>query len=175
MPEPCFLGDQGDYFQKHNPFVYFDSIRMDQKNCKDRVVPLTSLQADIDSGALPHLLFISPNICNDSHDCTLEAADTWLKDMMETLIPPLHASGDEYLIVLTFDEAQKPPLLLRLFERGGGRVSTILYSPLVKSGFEDSTQYNHYSLLKTISAAWKLPYLGHAADPGTLLITRPWK
>ena len=34
-------------------------------------------------------------------------------------------------------------------------------------GRVDSHFYNHYSLLKTIEAAFDLPYLGHAADPGT--------
>jgi hypothetical protein len=29
------------------------------------------------------------------------------------------------------------------------------------------TTSNHYSLLKTIEAAYDLPYLGHAADPST--------
>jgi hypothetical protein len=54
-------------------------------------------------------------------------------------------------------------------------VPVVLYSPLVKKGFEDSARYNHYSLLKTISAAWGLPYLGHAADSDNILITAPWK
>jgi hypothetical protein len=44
-----------------------------------------------------------------------------------------------------------------------GRVATVLISPSVKKGFEDMTAYSHYSLLKTISAAWKLEELGHAS------------
>jgi phospholipase C len=34
-------------------------------------------------------------------------------------------------------------------------------------GVTDDTFYSHYSLLKTIEAAFHLPYLGHAADPTT--------
>jgi len=34
-------------------------------------------------------------------------------------------------------------------------------------GRVDNHFYNHYSLLKTIEAAFDLPYLGHAADPST--------
>jgi hypothetical protein len=45
----------------------------------------------------------------------------------------------------------------------------------VKAGFQDATPYSHYSILKTISEAWGLPYLGHAADTETSLITAPWK
>ena len=34
-------------------------------------------------------------------------------------------------------------------------------------GVQDSRFQSHYSMLKTIEAAFGLPYLGHAADPTT--------
>jgi phospholipase C len=177
MPAPCFIGDQGEYFQKHNPFVYFDSIRLDPGRCEQNVVPLTALSEDIEARSLPDFIFITPNICNDAHSCSLETADTWLAGMLTDLIPALDAdaAGEPYLLVIMFDEAQKTNLVRRLLEPGGGRVPVILYSPLVKKGFEDPTFYNHYSLLKTISDSWGLDYLGHAADAGTLAIRAPWK
>jgi hypothetical protein len=176
MPEPCFVGDQGQYAQKHNPFVYFDGVRLNQKRCEQSVVPLTELKKDIEAGSLPNFLFITPNMCNGSHDCPLNVTDAWLADLMATLTPELDETGEPYLIVAMFEEAQRPDDLLgKLLEKGGGRVPVVLYSPLVKSGFEDSAPYNHYSLLKTISAAWGLSYLGHAADNDNILITAPWK
>ena len=175
MPEACFVGDQGQYVQRHNPFIYFDDIRLNQRRCEQSVVPLTELHKDIEARALPNFLQITPNLCNDSHDCQLTVADAWLADLMATLTPALDQTGDPYLVVVLFDEAQRPDGLPKLFEKGGGRVPVVMYSPLVKSGFEDSTHYNHYSLLKTISAAWGLSYLGHAADNDTILITEPWK
>jgi hypothetical protein len=57
----------------------------------------------------------------------------------------------------------------------GGRVATVLVSPQVKENFKDDTPYSHYSLLKTISAAWGLEFLNHAADDATALIVAPWK
>ena len=51
----------------------------------------------------------------------------------------------------------------------------VIYSPQVKNGFEDPTPYTHYSLLKTISEAWGLQYLGHAAEDNHVLIIAPWK
>ncbi len=33
MPESCFLGDKANYVQKHNPFVYFDAIRLNASRC----------------------------------------------------------------------------------------------------------------------------------------------
>src|SRR6266545_2919283 len=64
MPEPCFIRDTDKYALKHNPFVYFDPIRLDVARCVRSVVPLTDLQSDIDSGTLPNFIFITPNICN---------------------------------------------------------------------------------------------------------------
>ena len=176
MPEPCFVGDQGLYAQKHNPFMYFDDVRLNRQRCQQSVVPLTELQKDIEANSLPNFLFITPNLCNDSHECGLDVADAWLADTMATLTPALDNTGEPYLVVVLFDEAKRPDDILgKLLESDGGHIPVVLYSPFVKKGFEDNTRYNHYSLLKTISAAWDLSYLGHAADNENVLITAPWK
>jgi phospholipase C len=175
MPEACFVGNQGQYAQRHNPFIYFDGVRLNQSRCEQSLVPFTELKKDIDAGSLPNFLFITPNLCNDSHDCSLDVADAWLANLMSTLAPALDKTGEPYLVVVLFDEAERAKGFGQLLASGGGRVPVVLFSPLVKKGFEDSTSYNHYSLLKTISAAWGLSYLGQAADQSNSLITAPWK
>jgi hypothetical protein len=94
---------------------------------------------------------------------------------MDKLYPVLESSGDPFLIILTWDEGQTDHSCCGLPDPAGGRVATLLISPQVKPNFQDETPYSHYSLLKTISAAWNLPYLGHAADAETSLITAPWR
>jgi phosphatidylinositol-3-phosphatase len=176
MPKPCYVGDTATYVQKHNPFIYFDPIRLDTLRCEQSVVPLDQLDVDLNSGSLPDFLFISPNLCYSAHDCALELADAWLKTILGRLVPALDATGEPYLIVLTWDEGQTNHSCCGIpSEEGGGRIATILISPQAKSNFQDDTPYTQYSLLKTISAAWGLPYLGHAADDSAALITRPWK
>jgi len=175
MPEPCFMGSTLRYAQRHNPFIYFDSIRLDSERCRQNVVPLTQLDADLALNDLPDFIFISPDICYSSHDCDLDLADTWLKGQMDKLYPVLESSGDPFLIILTWDEGQTDHSCCGLPDPAGGRVATLLISPQVKPNFQDETPYSHYSLLKTISAAWNLPYLGHAADAETSLITAPWR
>ncbi|MFN8414231.1 MAG: alkaline phosphatase family protein [Anaerolineales bacterium] len=174
MPDPCYQGDTLRYVKKHNPFMYFDSIRFNETRCTNSVVPLTQLDVDIAANALPNFIFITPDICYSAHDCTLDLADGWLKDQMEKIYHALDATGEPYLIVVTWDEGQGTHSCCGLPEAAGGRVATILISPQVKTAFKDSTPYSHYSLLKTISEAWKLPYLGHAADTETTLMTAPW-
>ena len=175
MPEPCFLGSTNLYAQKHNPYIYFDPIRLDPERCARTIVPLTALQTDIAANALPNFMFIKPNICNDSHDCSLDVSDAWLTNLLGTLIPGLDATGQTYFVAMLFEEGQGEHTCCGLPEPGGGRVPMVIYSPQVQNGFEDPTPYTHYSLLKTISEAWGLPYLGHAAEPNHVLITAPWK
>lgn len=174
MPEPCFLGDRYPYAQKHDPFIYFDPIRLDEARCKKYVVPLSDLQGDIDANQLPDFSFIVPNLCNSGHDCKLDVVDSWLTSLLNNLLPALDATSQPYLVVLTWDEGQGSHSCCGLPAQAGGRVATVLISPQAKHGFQDETPYTHYSLLKTISAAWGLEYLGHAADQSNLLIEKPF-
>lgn len=175
MPSPCFLGSRGDYAQKHNPFVYFNSVRQNAGRCSTDVVPLSNLNADLAAGVLPNFIFITPNLCNDAHDCPLATADDWLKEWLPRVIAPLDAAGKPYLLILTWDEGQGDHSCCGLPEQAGGRIATVLVSPQARSGFRDETPYSHYSILKTISVAWGLPLLGHAADADTPLIVASWQ
>jgi hypothetical protein len=175
MPEPCFQGDTLRYVRKHNPFIFFDPIRLDTERCQRSIVPLTQMDADIAANALPNFIFITPDICYSAHDCTLDLADGFLKQQMDKLFPALESTGEPYLIILTWDEGQGNHSCCGLPELAGGRIATVLISPQAKENFQDDTPYSFYSILKTISEAWGLPYLGHAADSEAALITAPWK
>lgn len=176
LPHACYKGNSsGKYAIKHNPFLYFDAIRNDQTRCRRSVVPLNRLDTDLKEGQLPDFAFIVPDLCHSSHDYELKVTDTWLGRIVDSIMNS-PAFDQNSLLVLTFDEGTTN-------EGGngtalpakGGRVATALISPLVKKGFEDATPYSHYSLLKTISVAWKLEELGFASHPATNLITLPWQ
>jgi len=160
---------------RHNPFVYFDSIRQDPVRRLRGIVPLTQLGEDLKQNRLPELVFIMPNLCHSSHDCGLEVADLWLGWVVESILGS-PAFDPNSLLVLTFDEGitslgrcgSQP-------QGGGGHIATVLISPLVKPGFQDPTPYSHYSLLKTIEAAWGLEELGRTSDPSHNMIIQPWQ
>lgn len=175
MPLPCFVGSTAAYAQKHNPFIYFDPIRLDEERCKRSIVPLEQLDLDLAEGTLPNFVFITPNLCYSAHDCAIELSDAWLSSLVGRLVPALDATAEPYLIVLTWDEGQGNHSCCGLPPEAGGRIATILISPQARSNFQDDTPYSHYSLLKTIAEAWGLPYLGHAKDDAVSLILRPWK
>jgi phosphatidylinositol-3-phosphatase len=175
LPEPCFEGSTSTYAKKHNPFIYFAPIRTDTARCNRTIVPLTELYTDLAQNTLPDFVFITPNICNDAHDCSLDIADQWLRKLNVKLLDYLNKSGEPYLMLITFEEGQGNSSCCGLPAKAGGRVPTVLVSPQVKAGFQDDTQYTHYSVLKTISEAWGLPYLGKAAEEQNVLIEKPWK
>jgi acid phosphatase len=175
MPDPCYAGSTMRYLQEHNPFVYFDSIRLDAGRCQRSVVPLAQLDGDLALNDLPDFMFIAPDICYSSNTCDLPLADAWLKEQIDKLYPVFESSGEPFLIILTWDEGTSNLSCCGLPQPAGGRVATVLISPQVKQNFKDETPYSHYSILKTISEAWGLPQLGHAADEATNLIAAPWK
>ncbi len=169
MPVPCFVGNIGQYVQMTNPFIYFDSIRLDATRCDRSIVPLTQLDQDLAANALPNFVFIMPDKCDSGHDCSADTADTWLNDMVAKL-QASPALGQNNLIMITFDEGMKHEATLKT----RGQVATLLISPLAQAGFNDSNAYTHYSLLKTILAAWDLPDLGQTQLSSTALIEAPW-
>ena len=159
MPEqPCFVGDSQKYKQKHNPFIYFDHVRFNPERCR-QIVPLTQLDADLQSNALPDFVWITPNICNDMHDCGVDIGDNWLKDWVPKILAST-AWQNQGVLFITFDEGES--------DRGcctyaaGGQIDTLVISPLVWSGFTSDVAYDHYSLLRTIEEAWGLPLLRNA-------------
>lgn len=175
MPWHCSMTDPfNQYVLKHNPFLYYSSILNDKERCSKHVVDMDDLEEDASEGNLPNFIFVTPNVCSDGHDCPLATADTWLGEFMPSLIEPLQKESDNYLIVITWDEGETNKSCCGLPPEAGGRIATILVSPQAKSGYQDSTPYTAYSLLRTISEGWGLPLLGHAGDDANVPIIAPW-
>ena len=167
MPSPCFVGDAYPYAQKHDPFIYFDDVRTNPRRCQN-IVPLTQLQSDLASGTTPDFVWITPNLCNDMHDCSTGTGDSWLS----TVVPRILASDawqQGGVLFITWDEGTSNDGCCQYAT--GGRVATLVISPLGKSQYQSSAPYDHYSLLRTIADAWHLSEPGHAASSSTSPLT----
>ncbi len=195
--DPCQHGKDGcnQYATKHNPFVYFHSIKPD--DCSANDVPLDQLKSDLDKvETTPNLSFIVPNLCNDGHDhdpttgkCAdgttdggLVAIDAFLRQEVP-LIMTSNAYMQDGMLIITFDEAETDgdhadaqPCCGELakpntatpggFGLGGGKVGAVIISPFVKPGSQDSHPYNHYSLLRSLETLFGLKlHLGYADKP----------
>jgi PKD repeat protein len=192
MPNACDHSSQRGnptdlnyYVGKHNPAASYSSLPVGAPtagDCPGFDVPMGTtttgaLQADVQAGTLPTFAEVTPGLCNDMHllptgvagcpNPTL-AGDTWLSTWI-----PLITAGPDYqagnlVIDVAWDEG-----------RGGSAgddcvarstvdclVPNLVISPYTPH-VVSSTTFSHYSLLRTTEHLLGLPYLGHAADPGT--------
>lgn len=165
VPRPCFGGaEAGGYAKKHDPFMYYDAVAGSPSRCRD-VVPFSRLTHDLLRGALPAYSFVSPNLCNDTHDCGVAQGDRFLSHLVPAL---LRSVGPHGYLVLTWDEGSSDAGCCG--GSRGGRVATIVAGPDVRAGARTDRPVDHYGVLATIEDSLGLPRLGAAKDPvhGTL-------
>jgi len=173
LPGACFQGAAaGGYAKKHNPFIYFDDIARSPGRCS-RLVGFSQLAADLRRGRLPTYAWISPNLCDDGHDCGVAGSDRFLARTGPAL---LHELGPHGFLVLTWDEGSSDRGCCGGVARGG-QIATILAGPDVRRGVRESSPVDHYGTLGTIEEALGLPSLAGATDPSsgrpTGLFARP--
>ncbi len=160
MPRPCFRGaGAGRYVKRHNPFMYFPTIASNPRLCK-RVVPAGRLDADLRRHALPAFGWLSPDLCDDGHDCGIAGADSYLARLVPRIMRQL---GPEGSLIVTFDEGASEQRCCRPFETGGGgHVATIVAQPGRPAGHRTDWTYSHYSLLAGLERRFGLPRLREA-------------
>ena len=138
-------GDVGKYARKHNVFALLSDVANDSTQRRN-VVPFTQFATDVANGTLPDFSNIVPNLCNDAHDCSLDTADTWLRNNIAPLLasPTFQRDG---LLIITFDEAGSDN------SHGGGRIAWFVVSPKARTGYQSTTLYQHESTLRLILEA----------------------
>jgi phosphatidylinositol-3-phosphatase len=148
MPTPCFVGDAYPYAQKHDPFIYYNDIRTGAA-CNN-IVPYSALGSDLASASTtPNYVFITPNLCDDTHDCAIGTGDQWLSQNVPAILQSPAFTQQKSALFITYDED----------ENGANQVLTLVITNAavnVPAGYRSSVAYNHYSLLKTVEWAWGL-------------------
>src|SRR5439155_1479474 len=139
MPASCATSDAYPYAVKHNPFVYYNDIRTNASRCQSHVVPFTQLSTDLRSASTtPSYAWITPNMCNDMHDCSIATGDAWLKAQVPAILSSPAFTSQHSLLALTWDEDDFT---------GTNQVEFVLAGSQVKTRYVSSTGYDHYSLL----------------------------
>jgi phosphatidylinositol-3-phosphatase len=174
------------YAAKHNPFVYFKRIQdgRDRDDSLKNVAPFEGhggLFDDLGSGRVPSFSFIAPNQCNDQHGrgnagpfCNFDPNDDGSQGglnpaliyqgdvTVQKLVTAIHRSRawreEKSAIVVVWDEndySQAP---------NTNQVVIIIDTNYGDHGISSGRRYTHFSLLKTMEAAFRLPCLNHACD-----------
>jgi acid phosphatase len=114
-------------------------------------VPFSKLASDLKSvTTTPNYAFITPNLCNDMHNCSITQGNNWLAANVPTILNSKAFTTQNSLLIITWDEG----------EETSNHIPTILIGSNIKKNYHaSSTQYNHYALLHTIEQAWGLPTL----------------
>jgi len=147
MPSNCDLADAYPYAVKHDPAAYYTGIRT---ACQTLDVPLASTP-DISAA----YTFVTPNICNDMHDCSVSTGDNWLSTFLPKILGSSAYTSGSTAIFVTWDEDDSS---------ASNHIATLVIAPSVPTATSVSTMFNHYSMLRTTEELLgSSTYLGNAA------------
>jgi hypothetical protein len=168
MPVPCFRGvSHGTYAKKHDPFMYVSHLADDPTRCQ-RVVPYNQLLPDLTSGSAPPFLWVTPDLCDDGHDCSTAIMDAW---MARNLEPVLASSWfrDHGVVIVTFDEGTSGASCCN--GAHGGRIATIVVAQGAPGALRSTLPVDHAGTLATIEDLFGVAHLRDAACPCAGVLT----
>lgn len=153
MPSPCTLSSSGKYAVKHNPAAYYVG-QTDRAACQHDDVPFDRFVADLGSGTLPAFSLVTPNLCDDTHDCGVATGDRWLASWAAHLLASGAYATGRTVVFIVWDEYTPMPF--------------VAVAPSVVPGTVVGVAVDHYSLLRTTEELLGLSLLGHAATAVSL-------
>jgi hypothetical protein len=174
-----------------DPFLYFRSVTSNP-SCAEENVGIGQLSKDLASASTtPSLSYIAPDPCEDGDTGACGSGLPGAEGFLRKVVPEIESSAaykEGGMIAIAFDQAPQsgtgaddsgccatpkypnlpastPTTTATGEPVGGGRVGLLLISKYVKPNSSYVTgQYNHYSLLASIEALFKLQALGYAGN-----------
>ena len=152
MPSDGYTGcSSGTYRRKHNAAPDFTNVPASSN------VRFSTFPSSANYSTLPKVSFVTPDMCNDMHDCSVSTGDTWLKNKMDAYAQ--WAKTHNSLLIVTFDEDNSS---------SSNHIFTTFVGAQVKVGSYSET-INHYNILRTIEASQGLPGINNAASKSPIL------
>jgi hypothetical protein len=129
------------YMRKHVPWADFTNIPA--SDSRPYTKPLSKPPT--------RFTWITPNMCNDMHDCSIATGDTWAS----TNLPKLIAWDQKHngVLILTFDENDGS---------AGNQIPTILMGNVNPGQY--SQTINHYNVLRTIENIFGIAPIGASSS-----------
>src|SRR3989454_3569557 len=165
-----------DYVAHHDPFVYFGNVVNNSTRCS-LVVPsgssggatscgasvttsvISNMVADL-NGTAPNFSWVTPNTIDDSHDCGVQQANSWLSIVVPAMLTTKTFETDaSATVVITFDEPTTGAY-------GTTPVYFVVAGPGAKLHYTSSNKFRHLNLLATIESNWSLSCLVLGNDCG---------
>src|SRR5207245_9473698 len=146
---------------RNNPFVFYSDIRNNATRCSDIVsanpghsgLPDTQFISDLNSTVTAsNFMWLTPNVCNDMHDCTVSTGDNYLSRMVPQVLNSTIFRTQGVALFITFDAPGTCSYSVC-------RVTRFCAGPSVKRNYISSVRYDHYSVPATLESIWNLPAL----------------
>jgi phosphatidylinositol-3-phosphatase len=149
MQTNCQLSDSPLYAVRHNPATYYTGIRT--------ACALQDTPGGI--GANAPFTFVTPNLCDDMHDCSVATGDQWLAANLPGLLSSSAYTGGGTAVFVTWDEDDGS---------ASNHVATLVISPYTPAGARSSAAFDHYGLLATTQSMLGLGCLGSSCSASSL-------
>jgi PKD repeat protein len=154
MTSNCQKVNSGTYLVRHNPAAYYTDLA----NCNTWDIPLGTTAAgalgnDVNNGTLPTYSTVTPDSCNDGHDCSTSTMDGWLAAWVPKIIAGPDYQQGRLVIIIAWDESEGANPLIPAF----------VLSAHTQPGATSATAFDHYSLLRTSEEITDVPLLGNAS------------
>ena len=130
------------YAVKHNPAAYYTSLA---STCSSADLPLGTptsgplIQA-LRTNRLPTFALIVPNMCHDTHDCSVSTGDAWLGTWLPRILSSSAYQAGRTAVFITWDEDD---------ESHGNQVMLLEVAPSVPPGWTLTGRVTHLNLLRT--------------------------
>lgn len=172
------------YVSKHDGIQNFTTSLNDRD--WNLQVPIEQLSDDLSGGNVPAFNYVIPDECHDEHGdppyCLdggnigdpqdqklITIGDKVLGDLVSKITNASFWAKGNNAVVVTYDEGDDNVGCCDAGNTdpngaGGGQVATIVVTNHGRRGFQDSTPYNHYSLLQTIQRSLGVGCLEFTCD-----------
>jgi hypothetical protein len=155
LPGSCGITSSGQYAAKHNPFVFFQDVvgnySSPSASCLSHIVDYSTLATDLANNNLADFIEISPNLCNDGHDCGNATVETFLQSStIQALFNYVLTPSNHAVLIIDWDESEKSNTLPML----------VIAPPSTLVGSHNvTTQVDHSSFVRSMQRIFSI-------DPG---------
>src|SRR2546425_188256 len=127
--------------EDHFPFLSYTTITGSSARCAN-LLPGSSDEVIAELNAGTNFIWLTPNDCNNMHDCSVATGDSWIQSWVPNLLTAM--AGKKAALIIMFDEAYtSPPDIYMSFS-----------GPATQLAYKSTASYTHYSLLKLIEDVW---------------------
>ncbi len=102
---------------------------------------------------------MTPNLCNDMHDCSVATGDAYLHKLVPMILAGPDYRRGKLAVVIVFDENDGG---------SGNQVYAAVISPFTAPGKKVGKRFTHYSLLRTTEEILRKPLLRNAATAASM-------